>query len=84
LARHRPVIGSAVGGIQGQLVDGTGVLLPDPTDLAAFGAAARGLLTQPELADQMGARGHAHIRDRFVGDRHLLRYAELFDTLLGG
>jgi trehalose synthase len=82
--KGRPVIGSAVGGIRDQLVDGTGVLLPDPTDLAAFGAGARCLLSHPDLADQMGARAHTHIRDWFIGDRHLLRYAELFDTLNRG
>jgi trehalose synthase len=80
--KGRPVIGSAVGGIQDQIVDGTGVLLPDPTDLAAFGAAARRLLTQPDLADEMGVRAQAHVREHFVGDVHLLRYAGLFEALL--
>jgi hypothetical protein len=32
----------------------------------------------------MGARAHTHIRDWFIGDRHLLRHADLFDTLNGG
>jgi trehalose synthase len=82
--KGRPVVGSAVGGIQDQLVDGAGVALSDPRDLAAFGAAARGLLQRPDLADRMGARAHDHVRDRFVGDLHLLRYAELLDPLLGG
>jgi trehalose synthase len=80
--KGRPVIGSAVGGIQDQIVGGTGVLLPDPTDLAAFGAAARRLLTQPDLADEMGVRAQAHVREHFVGDVHLLRYAGLFEALL--
>jgi trehalose synthase len=34
--KGRPVVGSAVGGILDQIADGTGVLLPDPADLAAF------------------------------------------------
>ena len=37
--KGRPVVGSAVGGIQDQVADGTGILLPDPTDLPAFGHA---------------------------------------------
>jgi trehalose synthase len=82
--KGRPVLGSAVGGIQDQLVDGTGVLLPDPGDLAAFGAAARRLLAEPDLADQMGARAQSHVREWSVGDRHLLRYADLFGALLEG
>jgi trehalose synthase len=80
--KARPVIGTAVGGIQDQLVDGAGVLLTDPNDLAAFGAAARQLLQQPDLANEIGARAHSHVRDRFLGDLHLIRYAELLDTLL--
>ena len=42
--KGRPVIGSAVGGIIDQVAEGTGILLPDPADLTAFGCAARLLL----------------------------------------
>jgi trehalose synthase len=81
--KGRPVVGSAVGGIQDQLVDGAGVLLADPNDLAAFGAAVRRLFDQPELARRMGVAAQAQVRDQFVGDVHLLRYAQLFDALIG-
>jgi trehalose synthase len=80
--KGRPVVGSAVGGIQDQLIEGTGVLLPDPTDLTAFGAAARRLIEQPDLADRMGSMAQAHVREWFVGDLHLLRYARSVDTLI--
>jgi trehalose synthase len=80
--KGRPIAGSAVGGIQDQVVDGTGVLLPDPTDLAAFGAAVRQLLDQPDVASRMGAAAKAYVADHFVGDLHLLRYAELFGTMI--
>jgi trehalose synthase len=80
--KGRPVVGSGVGGIQDQIAEGTGILLPDPTDLSAFGHAVRTLLDDPELADRMGATAREHVRAHFVGDQHLLRYAELFDTLL--
>ena len=39
--KGRPVIGSAVGGIIDQIAEGTGILLPEPADLAAFGSAVR-------------------------------------------
>jgi trehalose synthase len=81
--KGRPVVGSAVGGIVDQLVPETGVTLPDPADLAAFGAAVRGLLDDPTRAARIGAAAHAHVRDNFVGDLHLLRYAQLFGTLIG-
>ncbi|MBT8226399.1 MAG: glycosyltransferase [Dactylosporangium sp.] len=80
--KGRPIVGSAVGGILDQIANGTGILLPDPRDLEAFGAAVRRLLDDPDKTTRMGAAAHAHIREHFVGDRHLLRYAELFTTLL--
>jgi trehalose synthase len=80
--KGRPVVGSAVGGIQDQVAEGTGVLLPDPTDLGAFGRAVRTLLDNPELADRMGVAAREYVRAHYVGDQHLLRYADLFGTLL--
>jgi trehalose synthase len=82
--KSRPVIGSAVGGINDQIAAGTGLLLPDPTDLPAFGAAVRQLLDDDEERFRMGAAAHAHVRDNFVGDLHLLRYAEAFTKLTAG
>ena len=80
--KARPVVGSAVGGIITQIADGTGILLPDPGDLAAFGAAVRQLLDDPGQASQMGWAAQAHIRAQFVGDLHLLRYDRLLSTLI--
>jgi trehalose synthase len=79
--KGRPVVGSAVGGIVDQIAPGTGVLLPDPGDLAAFGAAVRQLLDDPGEADRLGRAAHAHVRRDYVGDLHLLRYADLFGAL---
>jgi hypothetical protein len=31
----------------------------------------------------MGQGAHAHIREQYVGDAHLLRYASLLGTLIG-
>jgi trehalose synthase len=79
--KGRPVIGSAVGGINDQIVAGTGMLLPDPANLSAFGAAVRELLDAPEARSRMGAAAHSYVRDKFLGDVHLLRYAKLLSTL---
>jgi trehalose synthase len=80
--KARPVVGSAVGGIGDQIADGTGVLLPDPGDLAAFGAAVRRLLDDPDGTGRMGAAAHAYIHEHFIGDLHLIQYARLFGRLL--
>jgi len=83
LWKGRPVIGSAVGGIIDQIAEGTGILLPDPADLMAFGSAARLLLGDPDQAARIGQAAHAHVREQYVGDVHLLRYARLLGTLIG-
>jgi trehalose synthase len=79
--KGRPVIGSAIGGITDQIAAGTGILLPQPTDLAAFGTAVRDLLDNREERSRMGTAAHAFVRENFVGDLHLLRYAEVFSAL---
>jgi trehalose synthase len=80
--KGRPLIGSAVGGIVDQIAEGTGILLPDPSDLAAFGSAVKWLLDHHEAAERMGAAGKAFTREHFIGDMHLLRFAEVIDAVL--
>jgi trehalose synthase len=80
--KGRPVVGSAVGGIADQITPGTGILLPDPLDGAAFGAAVRTLLDNPGQAGAMGHAAQAHVRDNYVGDLHLLRYDQMFTALI--
>jgi trehalose synthase len=81
--KGRPVVGSAVGGIRDQIAGGTGILLPDARDLGSFGVAVRALLDQPAVADRMGAAAHDFIRENYLGDIHLLRYARMFGAMLG-
>jgi trehalose synthase len=81
--KGRPVIGSAVGGIIDQIGEGTGILLPDPADLEAFGSAARLLLGNQDQAARMGQAAHARVHEQYLGDVHLLRYAGLLATLIG-
>jgi trehalose synthase len=80
--KGRPVIGSAVGGIVDQIAEGTGILLPDPADLAAFGAQVRRLLDNPAEAALMGAAGRTYTRENFIGDMHLLRLAEAVEAAI--
>jgi trehalose synthase len=83
--KARPVVASAVGGIQDQIEDGvSGVLLKDPTDLDTFAKALGDLLADPERARLMGERARKRVRDHFLGVRHLLEYARLIDDLEAG
>jgi trehalose synthase len=81
--KGRPIVATAVGGIQDQVIDGeTGVLLADAEDLDAYGAAVRGLLEDPERAQRLGKAAKLRIRDEFLGSRSLLDYLNLISKLL--
>jgi trehalose synthase len=81
--KARPVVASRAGGIQDQIADGvTGVLIDDPHDLARFGAAWDGLLSDPAGAERIGAAAREWVLEKFLGPRHLLRYLALLDELL--
>jgi trehalose synthase len=78
--KWRPVVASAVGGIQDQIEDGVdGILIQDPTDPDEFGDALRRLLEQPGEATRLGAAGHERVKRDFLGVRHLLEYARLIE-----
>jgi trehalose synthase len=55
-----------------------------PADPKAFGHAVRLLLDDPAEATRMGLAAHAYVRDNYIGDIHLLRYATLLGALLAG
>ena len=70
------------GGIHDQIVDGEhGVLLSDPGDLRAFGAAVDRLLCAPAEAADLGARARQRVTDEFLGDRHLIQWVNLLEKL---
>jgi trehalose synthase len=80
--KARPVVASRVGGIQDQIENRvSGVLLDDPSDLAQFARAICDLLADPDSARTMGERARERVRDRFLGDRHLLQYASTLGSL---
>jgi trehalose synthase len=81
--KRRPVVASAVGGIQDQIVDGSsGILLHDPADLQAYGDAVCRLLTNPALATRLGSAARDHVREHFLEPRHLAQWLKLFGELL--
>ncbi|MCW3014846.1 MAG: glycosyltransferase [Solirubrobacterales bacterium] len=81
--KARPVIAPRIGGIQEQIVDGdSGVLLDDPRDLAAFGAAMTGLLDDAPRAERIGRNARERVRARFLNARTLLDYFEAIRRLL--
>jgi trehalose synthase len=81
--KRRPVVASRIGGIQDQIEHGvSGLLLDDPRDLAAYGAAVVELVADPERAGRMGEAAHERVRERFLGTHSLLDYLALFERLM--
>jgi trehalose synthase len=76
--KSRPIVASAVGGIEDQIEDGVhGLLLRNPTDLDAYARALRRLLEEHAFAEQLGMQAHQRARDRYLGVRHLSQYGDL-------
>jgi trehalose synthase len=82
--KGRPVVASAVGGIEDQIEDGVSGWLVQPDDLEAFGGRVNELLADPHGAERMGAAARARVRDHFLGPRHLGQYVDLLARVLRG
>jgi trehalose synthase len=81
--KARPVVASRIGGIQDQIVDGeSGLLVDDPTDLAAAGEAIDFLLDDADRAAAIGSAAHERVRDSFLGTRTLVQYMGLIEEML--
>ena len=81
--KQRPVVGSRVGGIQDQVVDGeTGLLIADPHDLAACAAAIETILADPDRTQAMGEAGRQRVIDRYLAIHRLREYVELLSGLI--
>ena len=82
--KGRPVVASAVGGINDQVEHGTsGLLLDDPRDLGAMAGAVDSLLRDSAQAARLGRGAHLRVLDRFLADRHLIQYADMFSEMIG-
>jgi trehalose synthase len=80
--KARPVVASAIGGIQDQIVDReTGLLVP-PRDRDAYADALIELLGDPEEASEIGRRAQVRVRDLFLGARHLGQYLDLISRVI--
>ena len=80
--KARPVVGSAVGGIQEQIEDGvSGLLLADPGDLTAFGGLLQRLLEDPAAARVLGEAARERVREHYLGLRQLVQHADLLERI---
>lgn len=76
--KGRPIVASRVGGIEDQIEHGkSGLLIDDPTDLAAFGEAVVHLLDDRAAADRCGTEARRRAIRQFLAPRHLVEQARL-------
>jgi len=79
LWKSKPVVASAVGGIPLQVINKFTGLLSHSVDGAAY--ALKQLLSNPDLASQLGKNGREHVKQNFLITRHLKEYLLLFIAL---
>jgi trehalose synthase len=80
--KSRPVVGSAVGGILDQIVDGESGVLVNPNDVEGFGSAVCSLLHDPDGARRIGSNARERVREHFLAIRHLSEYVDLLEVVV--
>lgn len=80
LWKRTPVVGSNVGGIPLQIVDGENGYLVDPNDASSAGDRIVSLLENERRRTRFGANGRESVRERFLLPRQL---ADLLEVLVG-
>jgi trehalose synthase len=82
--KGRPIVASKLGGVRKQIEDGvSGLLVEDPSDLAAFGALLRRVLQDATLARRLGEAAYQRARQRFLHTHHLSMWVTFLAHLLG-
>jgi trehalose synthase len=79
--KNRAVIGSRVGGIAEQIVDGECGLLVDPRDPRALAAAIEGLSADPARRRRLGDAAHERVRSHYLCAVRLAEYGKLLASL---
>jgi glycosyltransferase involved in cell wall biosynthesis len=82
MARRKPVVASAVGGIPEVVADGVSGLLVPPSDPAALGAALARLAASGSLRARMGDAGYRIVQERFSMEAHVRQIEEIYDEEL--
>lgn len=78
----KPMVATRVGGTPEVVLDGrTGILVP-PKDPDALARAIDQLLSNPYMAEEMGAAGRQRVKDHFDLKQTVLQTEELYENLL--
>ena len=80
--KRRPIVASAVGGIQDRIRDGIeGLLVRDPTDADETARALRRVFESPELGVRMGNAAYERVRKEYLSISSLERWGWLMQLL---
>jgi len=82
MARRKPVVATAVGGIPEVVADGVSGLLVPPEDPSALAHALIRLARSPSLRQRLGDAGYEIVAERFSIDAQVHRIQELYDEEL--
>jgi glycosyltransferase involved in cell wall biosynthesis len=82
MARGRPVVASAVGGLGETVVAEETGLLVAPGDTAALASALERLIADPALSRRLGAAGAARVSERFLAEQMVSAYEALYREIL--
>ena len=78
-----PVIGSRVGGIVQQVIDGETGYLVEPLDVDAIATKMARILDEPEQTAQLGRQAQEHVRQNFLLPELVRRYLTLLRYYTG-
>jgi glycosyltransferase involved in cell wall biosynthesis len=82
MARRRPVVASAVGGVPEVITSGVDGLLVPPADPRALADAIGSLLADPGLRDRIAEAGYRTVAERFSIDAQVKRIEAIYDEEL--
>lgn len=83
MLKGKAVVGTRIGGIEGQIVDGVSGVLVDPDDQEGLGRALVDLLGDPQRCAELGTAARARAISEFSTVGQLADYLELIEELLG-
>jgi glycosyltransferase involved in cell wall biosynthesis len=82
MACGRPVIGTRVGGIQDQIIDGYNGFLVEPKDPSQIAERILWLIENPMEARRMGINGRKIVEEKFDINKRIERIISLYEELL--
>jgi glycosyltransferase involved in cell wall biosynthesis len=83
MARRRPVVASAVGGIPEVITSGVDGILVPPADPGGLAAGIVALLSDPALRERIAEAGYRTVAERYSIDAQVKRIEAVYDEELG-